>query len=88
MLPSFFLSLREGLEAALVIGIVLGVLRQLRRSDCAPLVWSATGSAAAVSVAGAVLLHALGWSLRGPAEPVFEGTMLFVAAGLLTWMIA
>jgi high-affinity iron transporter len=88
MLSSFLLSLREGLEAALVIGIVLGALRQLHRPDCARVVWSAVASAVIVSIAAAVLLHLLGWSLRGSAEPVFEGVTLFVAAGLLTWMIA
>jgi high-affinity iron transporter len=87
MFSSFLLSLREGLEAALVIGIVLGAVRQLRRTDCAYVVWSAVGSAAIVSVVAAILLRFLGWNLRGPAEPFFEGITLFAAAGLLTWMI-
>jgi high-affinity Fe2+/Pb2+ permease len=37
MLASFLLSLREGIEAALIIGIVLGALRKLNRSEMAPL---------------------------------------------------
>jgi len=34
MLPSYLLSLREGIEAALIIGILLGALRQIRRPEC------------------------------------------------------
>ena len=45
MLSSYLLSLREGLEAALIIGIVLGALRQMQRRDLAPAVWAGTLSA-------------------------------------------
>jgi high-affinity iron transporter len=87
MLSSFLLSLREGLEAALVIGIVLGALRQLGRADCARIAWAGVASAAALSVVVALLLRWLGWSLKGPAEPIFEGVLISIAAALLTWMI-
>ncbi len=40
MLPSYLLSLREGIEAALIIGIVLGALRKMhRRTDFVPALW-------------------------------------------------
>ena len=87
MLTSFLLSLREGFEAALIVGIVLGVLRQIGRSDCVRVVWIGVASAVAVSGLAALLLRWLGWQLEGPAEPIFEGTTLFVSAALLTWVI-
>lgn len=87
MLPSFLLALREGTEAALVIGLVLGALRKTGRADCRRAVWHGVLGAVAVSMLAAIALHAVGWSLAGPAEPVFEGGLLLVAAGLLTWMI-
>lgn len=87
MLTSFLLSLREGAEAALVIGIVLGALRKIGRPDCARVAWLGVLAAIAASVLAAGALRALGLSLTGRAEPVFEGTTLFVAAGLLTWII-
>ncbi|HVZ66252.1 MAG TPA: FTR1 family protein [Lacunisphaera sp.] len=88
MWPSFLLALREGVEAALVVGIVLGVLRKLERVDCTRIVWLGVVSGGLFSLAVALALRALGLELRGPAEPIGEGATLFMAAGLLTWMVA
>jgi high-affinity iron transporter len=87
MLPSFLLSLREGLEAALIIGIVLGALRKMNRPGLSRLVWTGAASAGLLSVASALVLFRLGASLEGPAEQIFEGIAMLLAAGVLTWMI-
>jgi high-affinity iron transporter len=87
MLPSFLLSLREGIEAALIIGIVLGALRKMNRADLAPAAWAGTLSAAALSALAAILLSSFGLVLEGTAEQIFEGITMVLAAGLLTWMI-
>jgi high-affinity iron transporter len=87
MLASFLLSLREGLEAALIIGIVLGALRKLRRPDLAPTVWAGVISAIVVSIAAGVGLYVIGFELEGQPEQIFEGLTMFLAAGVLTWMI-
>lgn len=87
MLPSYLLSLREGIEAALIVGIVLGALRQMRRTELIPAVWLGTLSAAALSLLAAVLLTNLGLSFEGAAEKIFEGVTMLLAAALLTWMI-
>jgi high-affinity iron transporter len=87
MLPTYLLSLREGLEAALIIGIVLGALTKIRRSDLSPAVWLGTLSAVAVSILTAILLTSFGMSLEEAAEQIFEGVTMLIAAGILTWMI-
>lgn len=87
MLTSYILSLREGLEAALIIGIVLGALRQLHRNDLVIPVWIGAGSAAVLSLLAAILLTQLGLVFEGPTEVVFEGLTMLLAAGILTWMI-
>jgi high-affinity iron transporter len=87
MLPTFLLSLREGLEAALIIGIVLGAVNKIRRSDLAPSVWLGTLSAVIVSILTAVILTSFGMSLEEQAEQIFEGITMLLAAGILTWMI-
>jgi len=87
MLPTYLLSLREGLEAALIIGILLGALSKIRRTDLAPTMWLGALSAIGVSILTAVLLTTFGLSLEFPAEAIFEGIMMLIAAGILTWMI-
>jgi high-affinity iron transporter len=87
MFASFLLALREGLEAALIIGIVLGVLRKVSRPDLAPAVWRGATSALLASLIAGVALTAFGLSLDGAAEQIFEGVAMLLAAGVLTWMI-
>lgn len=87
MLPTYLLSLREGLEAALIIGILLGALSKIRRTDLAPTMWLGALSAIGVSILTAVLLTTFGMSLEFPAEAIFEGITMLIAAGILTWMI-
>jgi high-affinity iron transporter len=87
MLPTYLLSLREGLEAALIIGIVLGAVSKIRRNDLSPAVWLGTISAVGVSILTALLLTAFGLSLEERSEEIFEGITMLLAAGILTWMI-
>jgi high-affinity iron transporter len=87
MLPTYLLSLREGLEAALIIGIVLGAVSKIRRNDLSPAVWLGTLSAIAVSILTAIVLTTFGMSLEDPGEAIFEGITMLTAAGILTWMI-
>jgi high-affinity iron transporter len=87
LLPAYLLSLREGLEAALIIGIVIGALTRIRRSDLAPAMWLGVVSALVVSILTALLLTTFGLSLEDEAEALFEGITMFIAAGILTWMI-
>jgi len=87
MFAAFLLSLREGLEAALIIGIVLGALRKINRPDLKPAVWAGVISAVIASLLAGVLLTALGMSFDGKVEEIFEGFTMLLAAGILTWMI-
>jgi len=87
MLPSYLLSLREGIEAALIVGIVLGALRKMHRSDMSAAVWIGVISAAVLSILAGILLTVLGLSFEGSAEQIFEGVTMLLAASVLTWMI-
>jgi high-affinity iron transporter len=87
MLPSFLLSLREGIEAALIIGIIIGVLNQLKRPEMKPAVWQGVIFAVGLSVAFGVGFNALGMEFTGQLEEIFEGTAMLLAAAVLTWMI-
>jgi len=87
MLPSYLLSLREGIEAALIVGILLGAVRQMKRLDLVPVIWWGTISAGVLSILSAILLTTLGLEMKDPGEVIFEGFTMLIAAGLLTWMI-
>jgi high-affinity iron transporter len=85
---AFFVTLREGLEAALIVGIVLAYLARIDASrDALRAVWIGTAAAVGVSIAtGAALFFTIG-ELEGRAEQIFEGCAMFVAVAFLTWMI-
>lgn len=87
MLPSYLLSLREGLEAALIIGIVIGALHKIQRPDLKPILWLGVISAVVMSTIAAILLINLGAEFEGRAEEIFEGIAMLLAAGILTWMV-
>jgi high-affinity iron transporter len=87
MLAGFLLALREGIEAALIISIVLGMLKKMNRYDRAPVVWLGVAGAVILSVATAILLGVIGAEFEGAAEQAFEGFTMLFAAAILTWMI-
>ncbi len=87
MLPSLLLSLREGLEAALIVGIVIGLLNRLDSQHLKASVWQGVAAAVAASILAGVALNLLGMEFEGQAEEIFEGLATLFAAGVLTWMI-
>jgi len=87
MLASALLALREGLEAALVIGIIVGALYKLNRERLIPAVWLGAAAAGLSSLLIAFGLYRIGLVLEGPAGKIFEGATMLLAAGVLTWMI-
>ena len=82
MLPAFLIALREGVEASLVVGIILVYLARTGRSQLARFVWYGVVAAAALSLAVAVLLER--WRI---SEDGFEGVMYLVAAAFVITMI-
>lgn len=87
MLPGFLIGLREGLEAALIVGIVLGVLSKLGRPEFKRPVWWGVGVAIFGSLLGAMVLNSIGAKFEGSGEKIFEGITMLAAAVVLTWMI-
>jgi high-affinity iron transporter len=84
---TFVIALREGIEAALIVSIVLAYLKQLGASDRARLVWWGTALAVALSAAIGTAIFIAGAEFEGAAEEIFEGLVTLAAVGVLTWMI-
>jgi len=82
LLPAFLIALREGVEASLVVGIILVYLARTGRSQLARFVWYGVVAAVALSLAVAVLLER--WRI---SEDGFEGIMYLVAAAFVITMI-
>jgi high-affinity iron transporter len=81
------ITLREGLEAALIIGIILAYLRRTGNGGRSASIWMGTAAAALLSmVAGGAIFLTAG-EFTGRAEELFEGTAMLTAAGVLTYMI-
>lgn len=82
MLAALLIALREGVEASLVVGIILVYLSRTGRSQLARYVWYGVAAAAALSLAVAILLER--WRIN---EDGFEGVMYLVAAVFVITMI-
>lgn len=82
MLSALLVALREGVEAALVVGIVLVYLDRTGRQHLARWVWGGLSAAVAASIAGAAILDL--WKVN---EDGFEGLLMLLAAVLVVTMI-
>jgi len=87
MLGSLLITLREGLEAALIIGIILAYLDRTGNRKGFKHVWVGTTLAVALSIAAGAAIYLIAGEMSGAAEEIFEGLAMFLAAGILTWMI-
>jgi FTR1 family protein len=87
MLPTFVIGLREGAEAALIVGIIGAFLRQEGRNDALRWMWLGVGVAITLCVAAAVALQILDDELPQAQQEGLETVVAAVAVGMVTFMI-
>src|SRR5262245_54401821 len=87
MIPTFVIGLREGLEAALIVGIVAAFLRQQGRRDALRWVWAGVALAAALCLAVGIVLDMLSRQLPYRQQEGLEAVIALVAVAVVTWMI-
>lgn len=87
MLPTFVIGLREGVEAALIVGIIAAFLKQEGRRDQLRHVWVGVGIAAAICVSIGVGLNLLNEELPQRQQEMLETVISLAAVGMVTFMI-
>lgn len=82
MIEALIITLREGVEAALIVGITLAYINKIGRTDLRRAVYAALGAAAAGSVGVAILLSRLNFN-----QDIFEGWVMLAAAVFVVTMV-
>ena len=87
MLGNYLIGMREGLEAALVVSILVVYLQRTNRNSLIRYVRNGVLLAVLASVAVAITLETISSELAESIEPIFAGVVSFVAVIFVTWMI-
>ncbi|MEN9687614.1 MAG: hypothetical protein RL381_626 [Actinomycetota bacterium] len=87
MFSTFIIALREGLEASLIVGILVAYLVKADRRHHLRALWIGVSLALTASLALGAFLSYTSAELTPAGEQLFAGTTSFVAVGLVTWMV-
>lgn len=86
-MTDFIITFRETLEAALVAGIVLSYLSRIGHRNWSSVVYWAIAAAVISSIILGYAFEVFFGGFTGKAEEIYEGIVMLIAAGLITWMI-
>ncbi|UNK69541.1 iron uptake transporter permease EfeU [Microbacterium sp. H1-D42] len=87
MFAALLIGLREGLEAALVVGILVAYIRRIGRADVLGRMWIGIGLAIALALGIGAVLTFGAYALTTQAQEIIGGSLSLVAVAMVTWMI-
>jgi high-affinity iron transporter len=87
MLAPFLIMFREGVEAALIVGIIASYLRQTGRRHLMKAIWIGIVLATLMCLGIALILQATTGDFPQQQQEFFAGIIAIVAVGVLTWMV-
>ena len=87
MIPTFVITLREGVEAALIVGIIAAFLVKEGRSDAIRQMWTGVAIAVALCAAVGIGLDLVGQQLPQKEQEALETVIGLIAVGAVTYMI-
>lgn len=87
MIAGALITIREGLEAFLIVGILVGYLTKIKQAQFKAHVWIGTAAALMVSVLLAFLFQYIAFQFEGISAEIFEAVVALMAVGVLTWMV-
>ncbi len=87
MIAGALITIREGLEAFLIVGILLGYLTKTKRIQFNIHVWIGAVAALIVSALLAIIFQYMAFQFEGTSAEIFEVVVAMLAVGVLTWMV-
>jgi high-affinity iron transporter len=87
LLGNYLIGLREGLEASLVVSILIAYLVKSGNRQALSPVWAGVGTAVALSVGFGIALTLASGEMQFKTQEGFGGSLSIIAVGLVTWMV-
>ncbi len=87
MATALLITLRETLEASLIVGIMLAFLSRTQNREKNPVIWAGVAAGVLTSALIGYIVIQFAGSFEGRAEEIYEGVTMLIAAALITWMV-